>query len=250
MIKTAYLRVYMPEELAGRWPPHADGVGRNVVRASDHFVWDEPLNEDAFELVRDGRRYLCPRLPRLRMLEGLVAFARSYPTLPLIPPGHLDEYTEELSRLRSAAAAGSHILSSPWHVPLRWFAAFMPADRELYDAPDGPAIRYRGNLAAAVDRIAWASRVLDDAGFSDQVVDQVRGLEHWLSEFRPDAVVELDYGDVAALFTAADLALDESCAEVRDSLEALERGDYDEAGEHYMAVAARWAPFQALTYSN
>ncbi|HHC08932.1 MAG TPA: hypothetical protein ENK55_09475 [Actinobacteria bacterium] len=249
MIKTAYLRVYVPAD-GRRWPPYGGGPRHRVVRSTESFVWDEPIDDDAFLLEHGGRSYVCPRHPRLRMLEGLMAFAADFPTMPLVAGGRLDPYVRELEALRRREGARSHILSSPWHVPLRWFAAFSPEDRELYADAGRPSIRYRGSLARAVERLAWAAAVLDAAGFSEPVVDQVRDLERWLTEFPAEAIVELDYGSVAELFTAEALVADETCAEVRESLLALERGDVDEAGDRYLAAATRWAPHQALTYSN
>lgn len=220
------------------------------MRASDHFVWDEPLSDDAFTVEWGGAAYRCPRFPRLRMLEGLLSFTSAYPSLPLLAQHDLDQYADELEELRRSPGARSYILSSPWHVPLRWFAAFRPSAREVYTSGRGPSIRYRSSVGDAIDRVTWASNVLDDAGFADEVVDQVRELQRWLSDFTVDAMVELDYAGVAAMFPEADLVLDDSATEVRKSLEALERADYEEAGEFYMAVAARWAPIQAVAFSN
>jgi len=251
VIRTAYLRIYLPAERVGPWPSHTPSARARVVRASDHFVWDEPLGDDAFTVEWRGRRYLCPRFPRLRMLEGLLAFSNAFPGLPLVPEGLVDAYAAELAELKSSSPdARSYILSSPWHVPVRWFAAFHPDDREVYESGHGPSIRYRTAVGDAVDRVLWASAVLRRAGFADPVVEQVRGLERWLAEFSVDAMVELDYAGVAAWFDADELAFDESAAEVRKSLEALERGDYEEAGEFYTTVAARWAPAQAVAFSN
>ena len=160
-------------------------------------------------------------------------------------------YADELAEIRDRSPrARAYILASPWHVPLRWFAAFRSSDREIYDLRDGISIRYRTSIGDAVDRVGWAARVLDDAGFSDPVVEQVRDLEQWIAEFPADAMIELDYATVAELFSDGEVTFDESAVEVRTSLEALERGEMDEAGEAYMSVAARWAQRQALTFSN
>lgn len=251
MIKTTYLRVYLPAERAGSWPAHTDGSGRPSIYTSDRFVWDESLIEDALTVEWNGAIYLCPRFPRLRMLEGLLAFSNSFPMLPLLSEGERSGYVDELAEIRDRSPrARSHILASPWHVPLRWFVAFQPSDREIYDRRDGISIRYRTGVGEAVDRVSWAARVLDDAGFSDPVVEQVRDLEQWIAEFPADALIELDYADVADLFSDGEVTFDESAVEVRNSLEALERGDMDEAGEAYMSVAGRWAQRQALTFSN
>lgn len=72
----------------------------------------------------------------------------------------------------------------------------------------------------------------------------------WLRPFPVDAVVELDYGGAARLFSDGELATDETAAEVAASLRDLQRGDYDAAGEHYGRVAARWSHAQALTFAS
>ena len=50
--------------------------------------------------------------------------------------------------------------------------------------------------------------------------------------------------------SAADLALDESAADIAASLDALEQGDYETSGDYYGRVAERWAHAQSLTYVN
>jgi hypothetical protein len=251
MIKAAYLRVYLPaDRVSSVDRPHPSRRTR-VVRVTDHFVWDESLAEDAFSVQWDGSSYLCPRFPRLRMLESALAFSNSYPGLPLISEAGLRSYADELDGLRRVSPdARSYILSSPWHVPLRWFSAFEPGERELYEGGHGLCIRYRTSLASAAERTVFAVTTLEEAGFSDGVVDQVRDLERWLGEFSSSAMLELDYAGVASLFDESDLVLDESCEEVRKSLEALDRGHFEEAGEFYMAVAGRWAHAQSLMFMN
>ena len=209
------------------------------------------MAEDAFAVDWQGRSYVCPRSPRLRLLEGLLASANANPGLPLLTDRERQRYQQELARLKRASPdARSHILTSPWHVPLRWFAAFRSDEREVYESGNGLVIRYRTGLSDAVARVGEVVTVLDDAGFAEGVVEQVRELEQWLSEFASDCMLELDYAGVAALFTDGDLVLDESSEDIRRSVAALERGDYEEAGEFYMAVASRWAPAQAVTFSN
>jgi hypothetical protein len=252
MIHSAYLRVYVPRERAADWRPHtATRHAPRLVRADDRFVWQESTADDAFTVDWGGRRYVCPRFPRLRMLEGLIAFTRTYPGDALIPARAVRNAEDELARLRyDLPRARSHILTSPWHVPLRWFAAFDPTDRELYEASFGLSIRYRAAVDVAADRVARAVRILEEAGFDDAIVAQVEDLHAWLEEFSGDGMVELDYAAVGALFSEGDLVLDESAADVGASLAALAVSDYEQAGVHYAAVATRWAPAQALTYVN
>jgi hypothetical protein len=254
VIRSAYLRVYLPRERAGRWPPHTPPRRtRRTIRASDHFVWEESTRDDAFTTEWNGGVYVCPRYPKLRMLEGVLAFRNAYGGLSemLIPERALRAAVEELADIRSSSPeARSHILSSPWHVPIRWFIAFDAADREVVRKPAGLTVRYLSELGDALDRVTDAVDVLEDAGFDESVVEPVGELADWLSEFSGDALLELDYGGVAGLFTEVDLAMDESAAEIHSALQALEEGNVRQAGMLYANIAGRWAPMQAITYVN
>ncbi|MDX1691042.1 MAG: hypothetical protein R3290_08480 [Acidimicrobiia bacterium] len=92
--------------------------------------------------------------------------------------------------------------------------------------------------------------VIEESGFDESIVEQVRDVLRWMESFPEGSLVELDYGGVARLFADAELALDETAADIAASIEALENDDFDKAGTHYAAAAARWAPAQALTYAN
>jgi hypothetical protein len=207
------------------------------------------MRDDAFVTEWNGARYVCPRHTRLRMLEGVLAFSRTFPKIPLITEEEREAFKSELAARRSSDRR-SHILASAWHVPLRWFGAFNPAEREIYDRRNGIGIRYRTELGEAIDRVSWAVRVLEGAGFPSPVIDQVRDVERWLAEFPADSMLELDYGTVADHFADADLTFDESAADVRESLEALERGDGETSRSAYGRAARRWASRQALTFAN
>jgi hypothetical protein len=252
VILSAFLRVYLPADRAGGFEVHRDPAGAaTVARADHHFLWAEPTVDDAFRAEWEGRSYVCPRFPRLRMLEGMLAFSNAYPGAHLVPPSEVESAVRELSQLRaSSPAARSYILTSPWHVPLRWFSIFDPDERELYQTADGLSIRYRCTVEEGMERVEHSADVLDDAGFDESIVEQLRGLSDWLDGFPAEALVELDYAGVARLFSDGDLTLDESAAEVATSLEALVRHEFEEAGTAYAAVATRWARAQALTYVN
>ena len=240
----------MPTERVGAFESHLFG-GRPVVRASGELMWAEVTTNDAFTMEWKGATYVCPRYARLRMLEGIVAFWSDNPGSTLLSELVARRATQELARIQAEAPeARSYIISAAWHVPLRWFTAFDPEERELYTAPHGPSIRYRTEVLAAVSRVARAMEVLDEAGFDDGVLDDVRELERWLREFAGDGVLELDYHDTARMFDGASLVLDQSAAEIARSIDALERFDYEDAGLAYAAVAGRWAPAQALVYVN
>lgn len=251
VIKTAYFRVYLPSALVGALPPQSRDNAEHTVIHDGKFLWTETISDDALFTMWEGEQYACPRNVRLRMIEGILAFARTYPAMQVLTEDEREALAHELSGLRGASPlARSYILSSPWHVPLRWFSAFAPSDRELYELPGGPSIRYRTTLGDAIDRVHWTALVLTRAGFPEQVVERVNGLEHWLMEFSTDSMIELDYDRVASVFSGADLVLDESAEEIRNSLLALEQGDGAASQEHYEKVASRWFPAQSFTFSN
>ena len=251
MIRAAYLRVYVPSDRTARYPRHVEPIRRDVIEASDYFVWGEPASDDAFRIDVDGRTYLCPRSPRLRMLEGVLAFSNAYPASGLVPERVVRRAAAELEELRSdLPGTRSHILTSPWHVPLRWFIPFTPDQRELYETEAGTSIRYRTRLGRGRARVHRATETLDEAGFDPGVVEQVTDLARWLDEFTSDAMIELDYARVASLFSDAELAFDDSAEDVNASLDALGDLDYEGAGRHYAEVAGRWAHAQAVTYAN
>jgi hypothetical protein len=105
-------------------------------------------------------------------------------------------------------------------------------------------------LGPGRSRVHRATDVLEQAGFDDGVVDQVRELGRWLDEFTSEAMLELDYSGVARLFSDAEMVMDDSAADVAKSIEALAELDYEAAGRSYAAVASRWAHAQALTFTN
>lgn len=255
--QVAYLRVYVP--VSGSDGPVLEHVadrsgGINVLRQGEFGLSSESARDDAFVIDDDGHRYVCPRNPRLRMLEGLLAFRSAYAessVATLVPESVADRAAAELDRIHDRfPGAKSYILTSPFAVPLRWFAVFEQDDRLISDDHGRMTVRYRTALATGLQRVRSAVQVLDDAGFDGAIVEQVGDLVRWLDDFPRDALVELDYGDVAGLFDETDLVLDESAADIGASLDALARGDFNAAGEYYAAAASRWAHAHALAYAN
>jgi len=69
----------------------------------------------------------------------------------------------------------------------------------------------------------------------------VRDLQDWLSGYDDGCAVELDYGEVAGMFTWDELDDDHSVASVRAAVDALAADGPEAASELYRSVAARWA---------
>lgn len=252
MTRSAFLRVYIAAEKFPALEPAAGTA--DMLRHSRYGLLSETLHEDALMADWAGRRFVCPRNPRLRVLEGLLAFHNMYGEMggDLIVPERVARRAGlELQRLHERRpAVRSHILTSPWHVPLRWFLAFDSTDREVVDGSNGLRVRYRTLVTLSSQRLERARNLLKEAGFDGSVTDDIEELAEWLDDFPEDSLVELDYATVARMFGEGDLVLDESAADLWASIEALEAGDMEAAGERYAKVASRWAPAISVIFSN
>jgi hypothetical protein len=254
VIKSAYLRVYLPQEGVPKCEPHPTDPVERTRRWEPYGFIGESMIDDAWMAEWRGRAFVCPRRPHLRMLEGVLALYRAFESWgrPLIIPEDVArQANRELEDLRRRdPEIRSYILTSAWHVPVRWFVIFDHSERLLNTSGLKTELRYRTSLGEATARIDRAVEILNNAEMPDAIVTELAALGAWLADFPSDAMIELDYAGIIDLFAEADLILDDSAAEVWSSIEALEAGDWDQAGEHYGALMARWAPIFAVTYSN
>jgi len=253
VIRTAFLRVYLPEQtLPGQVV--VDHPPMPHMAAGTFGLLAEPMQDDALLAEWRGNRFLCPRFPRLRVLEGLLAFHNAYSDIggdAIVPEQVAARAADELSRLYDRQPSlRSHILTSAWHVPLRWFVAFDSTERELVSRIDGTSIRYRTSLVQATDRVTSALDTLRGAGFEDVVTEELDEFRTWLDDFPAVSMVELDYGSVAGFFNDTELVFDETAGDVHASLEALDMGDFKTAGDRYGEAVAHWAPLMAVIHSN
>ena len=250
MVRVSYLRSYLPAEGLPTYAPVTRPAGESW-RGDRLFLWSEQDTDDAFSATWQGREYACPRHFRLRKLEGLLAFNNAFPEAGLIPQKYVVDAGAQLENLRNSdPLMRSYILTSPWHVPIRWFAAFLHEERELIEGASGVSIRYRTSMPEAQQRVERAISIVSDVGFDPGVVGQLRSLASWLDEFPSNAMLELDYGSVTELFSEGDLILDESAADVAASLLALEQGDLERAADFYQIIMRRWGRAQSLAFSN
>jgi hypothetical protein len=254
MIRTAFLRVYLPEDRLG--VRGLARVGHHEVQVYDggYGITVEPMSEDGIGSHWNGRGYVCPRTPRLRILEGVLAVRRAYGQLgsaSVVPEEVARAAARELAMLREEdPAARAHILTSAWHVPLRWFVPFDPSAKELVGAGSRSSIRYRVGYRQAMDRLRRCLEILGSVEVAEAIAAEVRELREWLDGFPADAMVELDYGSVAAAFSEPALIMDSSVAEVWRALDALAGGDWSAAGEAYASLVTRWAAPMAVSSSN
>lgn len=241
MIKSAHLRVYTQEA-----PASADPVP-GFVKSFGVLSLDE-----ADQVVEwEGQLMYCPTNLRLRVLESTVAFANAFRGSGLIPEDAALAADRELRVYnRSHPDHRSHVLTSAWHVPVRWFTAFEPSERQLYEGPNGMRLRYRTSMVEARKRTRHAHAVLERLGVFQSPAEELSQLIEWLDQFDELAMVELDYGAVSELFDPNEILFDDSCELVHQSLSALENGDMMAAGEGYGRVVSRWAHPFSLSFSS
>ena len=228
------------------------------------------LEEHAFVTELDGVRLVCPWGVRLRSLEALQEFLSDVPA-PLVPaylprvPADLDD---QLDAARLADPDGrAHVLTSTWHVPLRWFVLVDDKEREVRlgsgdGAPadgagaagtrrrTGRSLVYRTPMSRARRRVARALEVLRRTVEDGVVTAGVEDLGRWLEEFHPRSLVELDYGGLVHLLDDDELEADDSARDVTLALAALGEGDGVRAAAAYARVTSRMKALQAVESAN
>ncbi|MGH8914017.1 MAG: hypothetical protein ACRDZM_05805 [Acidimicrobiia bacterium] len=245
MTKTAYLRVYSPDV------PNSGDPVPGFVRS--YGLLSESVGEGDWVVDWNGVRMICPRNLRLRVLESTIAFANAFRGLGagLIPEAAARAADHELRQYhREYPDRRSHVLTSAWHVPVRWFTAFQPEDREIYEVDGSPRLRLRVDLEVGKQRVEHAVGVLRGLEVFQGPAEELAQLLDWIEDFTPGSMLELDYGDVSELFDPQDLVFDDSVELLRRSLQALSDGDMMAAGENYGRVVSRWAPAFSVTFSN
>ena len=272
VIKTAQFRVYLPEARVAPMP-ESDGGGGFGAHDRTYAISALSMSDDAIAAEWRGDRFLCPRTPRLRMLEGVLAVRNAYGRLGadgVVPERVARAAREELEQIQQEwPTARAHILTSAWHVPLRWFVPFVTSSRELVCDGDRLRIRYRSDQRVAMANLDTYRNLQGPKLSAEQLgatvvssFPSVRGtlghivaaewvwLRRWLGEFPTAAMVELDYGSVADLFGEEELVMDESASEVRAALDALNRGTVPSAIRHYHRVVSHWSDLAAISSKN
>jgi hypothetical protein len=289
-----YLRVLLPiDELPShereRWsryaataPGRREVAERQFAETVRRLAGRPPVPVPAVEstdgvvVEQQGRHYVCPEQPRLRVWHGLRpdgdsrALVVPAPGVPVggiagaPPPG---EGVPETVRDQAAADLASYVerggdvrlfsRTSTWHVPLSWFVLFAPEERRLSLGPSDEAVdgagpeqpasdvaerslRYLTAMSSARRRLAIALRTcrrhLDDTA----IVADLEDLGRWLEEFHPHCLVELDYAGLVDVMDEVHLAGDDSVADVTAGLEALAEGDTSSAAAAYQRLGTRW----------
>ena len=277
----AHLRVYEPlaafegEERrrweqylrAGNVPSVAGGMEMEHVAGVRALVGRPPavmpvLGEHAFVTEVDGVTLLCPWRTRIRACEASGDFRDVLPDEladAFIPRVAAEVAEDELEQWRvEHPELHTHILSSTWQVPLRWFLLVEQEERtvSLGTAPEGTtrvsgrSLVYRTPMSRARRRVARALAVLRRTMDDGQIAAGVEDLGRWLEEFHPRSLVELDYGGLVHLLDDAELRQDESARDVAEALSALADGEPGRAAASYGRVMARMKALQGIEAAN
>jgi hypothetical protein len=269
----AYLRVYQPlSAYAGaeraEWesylasaavPDRATGVITEHQRSLLNLVGRPPLvfppheSRDAFVLVVDSLPLICPLQTRLRSWVALEELRQQLPDSLVglfLSPVVVGQALADLERWRGDnPETVPHILTSTWHVPVRWFAAFAEHERVLRLGTER-SLYFRTPMAEARRRIARALRVLRETVEDGPLAAGVERLGRWLERFHPRSYLELDYGGLVYLLDEDMLARDHSARDVAEGLAALAAGDSATAVRAYERMMDRWRTVRALEHAS
>ena len=277
----AHLRVYEPlaafegEERrhweaylrAGNIPSVQGGMAMEQHAAVRAVVGRVPavmpvVGEHAFVTEVDGVTLLCPWRTRIRACEAIGDFRDPLPdeladmfvsrTAAEVAEDELEQWRVEHPDLHT------HIVSSTWQVPLRWFVLVEADEREVSlgtaaagtTRVTGRSLVYRTAMSRARRRTARALAVLRRTLDDGMITAGVEDLGRWLEEFHPRSLVELDYGGLVHLLDDAELRQDESARDIADALSALADGEPSNAAAAYARVTARMTALQGVESAN
>lgn len=297
---SAYLRVYEP--LAAFQEPERSHWYGYAAQSETPTAQDElrqalanlvpvppvpvPVHEsrDAFVAFVDGTAHICPWRTRLRSWLALEELRGQLPGPVLdvaVPPVVRVQAESDYDRWREQNPdVRPWILSSIWHVPVRWFVLFADEEREFEPsrleadeaeeaeeargagAPgagasasggkrhSGPALRYRTPMVQARRRVARGLKVLRDTMDDGPLVEGLIEVGRWLEDFHPRSLVELDYGGLVHVIPESGLVGDHSAADVAEGLAALREGDSERAGRAYERLTDRWRVVRELQFAS
>lgn len=260
----ASLRIYEPLESFSkidqlRWerlkitsPTGWDEQKRSLTRV----IKSEPPNakpDGAHLLEHEGKRYVAPWSTTTRCWSALDDFKYTLPK-PLIkffiPQSIEDSIRESVVEIEDKV---SHILTSTWNIPPRWFALFRPNERLRGENEDGVFTILRTSINNAKTRARFTHEAVLGAFGSGPVEGEIAELISWLEIFDPLSIVELDYGGLATYLNnlliqsgEPGLSADTSIEDVNTSIAGLASGDGALAGKGYERLVSRWRKVAAL----
>ena len=226
------------------------------VRSLKRSITNEPPNlkpDGAHVLEHEGKRYIAPWSTAARCWAALDDFKYTLPPLVIkffIPQTIEDSINSTIDIVEDKV---SHILTSTWNIPPRWFALFSPDERLRGVNEDGHFTIMRTAIANAKSRCTFTHQAVLGAFGEGAVEGEVAELLAWLEIFDPKSIVELDYGGLATylnnqLIESGQVGLDAdtSIEDVTSSIAGLASGDGALAGRGYERLVSRWRRVSAL----
>ena len=226
------------------------------VRSLKRSITNEPPNlkpDGAHVLEHEGKRYIAPWSTAARCWAALDDFKYTLPPSVIkffIPQTIEDSINSTIDIVEDKV---SHILSSTWNIPPRWFALFSPDERLRGVNEDGHFTIMRTAIANAKSRCTFTHQAVLGAFGEGAVEGEVAELLAWLEIFNPKSIVELDYGGLATYLNKqliengeVGLDADTSIEDVTSSIAGLASGDGALAGRGYERLVSRWRRVSAL----
>ena len=201
----------------------------------------------------DGKRYIAPWSTTTRCWAALDDFKSSLPSslIPFFIPQKLEESIKLSSEIIEDKV--SHIITSTWSIPPRWFALFSPEDRLRGNNKDGAFTILRTTIVNAKQRATFTHQSVLDAFGTGPIESEIRDLIKWLEIFDTKSIVELDYGGLATYLNSllvlngeSGLDADTSIEDVASSIAGLASGDGALASRGYERLVSRWRKVAAM----
>lgn len=271
MLPTPYvasLRVYEPIEafditFQSRWALDIDpdmtviDEQRNALQRVITDRAPKITTDGAHILNYKGNKYIAPWSTTVRCWSAFERFKFSLPVS--VSKYFISKTVEEDFKniFLSFEDKISHILTSTWSIPPRWFALFSPEER-LRGINEGSYFTViRTTISNAKSRCNFTHQAVLGAFGPGAVEAEISELLAWLEIFNKNSIVELDYGGLAnylnkCLFENGEIGLeaDSSVEDVNSSIAGLASGDGTLAGKGYEKLVMRWrrvASFESAT---
>jgi hypothetical protein len=226
------------------------------VRSLKRSITSEPVNlkpDGAHILEHEGKRYVAPWSTAARCWAALDDFKYTLPPSVIkffVPQTIEDSINSSLDMVEDKV---SHILTSTWSIPPRWFALFQPDERLRGENEDGAFTILRTSINNAKTRARFTHEAVLSAFGSGPVEGEIAELISWLEIFDNSSIVELDYGGLATYLDnlliqngEPGLSADTSIEDVNTSIAGLASGDGELAGRGYERLVSRWRKVAAL----
>jgi hypothetical protein len=201
----------------------------------------------------DDKKFIAPWSTTTRCWAALNDFKSLLPSslIPFFIPQKLEESIKLSGEIIEDKV--SHITTSTWSIPPRWFALFSPEDRLRGNNKDGVFTVLRTTIVSAKQRATFAHQSVLDAFGAGPIESEISDLIKWFEIFNAKSIVELDYGGLATYLNnllllngEVGLDADTSVEDVASSIAGLASGDGALASRGYERLVSRWRKVAAM----